>query len=223
MKKIGPTDIKITHGNIHIDGYPNAQRIVKMPKEPFGKQLADLRLHQSDLIFCEQAIQKYRSFIKTPENTLDIDVYLTAILAKYFICFKKSKGRESLNKINIFSNNHMALQAFDYFESLRDKHIIHDENPLNLSITSIILGENNKVIDVFSLMISAHFGEDPGAENLHNLIVDTLKYVNFEIDKCLSKCFEWLNTISTEELKNYPDLKTDWPDTSQVIGKTRDY
>jgi hypothetical protein len=227
-------DITVTEGNLHIDGYPAARRFVKLSAHPFGQKIADLRLHQSDLMFCAQAMQQYGLHLKQPmpndcqqpSNLMDIKIYEIAILTKFIGCFKKSKGRKRLVKEDVFAGDVNAMTSFRYFESLRDKHIVHDENPLQDVVVGVVLGENNEVIDIISLGkkmqhdISGYLNE---AQNLYNLIDHTLKYVTGEIDKNLKSCFEWLRKMQSEQLSKMHDVKMDWVDTSQAIDQTRKY
>src|SRR5689334_17604460 len=80
----GPTGIKLIEGRLHIEGYPTARKLVKVP-ETLGKRIADLRLHQSDLEFCEQAMQEFGR-LRNIAPFVSRATWI-AILVKYFSCF----------------------------------------------------------------------------------------------------------------------------------------
>ncbi len=221
MKNLEPIAIKLLNGNFHIDGYPYATSLKKIPPTPFGSHLADLRLHQLDMIFCKNAFQKFGTLLSSTDYSLELDIYWIAILTKFYSCFKKSKARTALKKQDVFKNDMNALQAFNSLEAMRDKHIVHDENPLNTSISCVVLGDCNKIIDVFSLMMKAHHPDNGTAQNLYNLIDHTIKYVNFEIDKCIKECFKWLENLSPSVLEKMSNVETTWSGTD--VYKTREY
>lgn len=232
MKEIGKLDLTITDGNLHIEGYPTARRFVKLPAAPFGRQIGDLRLHQSDLMFCEQAMQIFGLHLtqtllesqQTPDSFMNRTIYWIAILTKFMGCFKKSKSRLCLKKEKVFKGNIEAMNAFNYFEALRDKHIVHDENSLNVITVGVVLGEGSEVIDVVSLKMQADTASSQSdAQNLYNLIDHTLKYLASEVEICLQDCFKVLREKKPEELEKMLDVKVDWPDTSKVVNQTRKY
>jgi hypothetical protein len=90
----GPTDIRVEEGRIHIDGYPNAERLAAMPG-PIGKRIADLRLHQSDLIFCENAVTELAK-IENASGVLARALWIAA-LVKFFSCFGSNKASAPLS------------------------------------------------------------------------------------------------------------------------------
>jgi hypothetical protein len=54
----GPTGFTFRPDSLRIEGYPDADRVVKLTSAT-GKRLADMRLYDSDLGFCEQVMQIY--------------------------------------------------------------------------------------------------------------------------------------------------------------------
>jgi len=229
MKEIGKLDITVTEGSLHIEGYPTARRFVKLPAEPFGQKIGDLRLHQSDLIFCEQAMQLFGLHLQTSvenqsneNNLMNRTIFWIAILTKFLGCFKKSKARMRLEKDDVFKDSDDARGAFDYFEALRDKHIVHDENPLNIIAVGVVLGESNKIIDIVSLKLQADTASSQSdAQNLYNLITHTLKYVALELDTSLQDCFKFLNNLESDDLEKMYDVKVDWPNASKIVNQNR--
>lgn len=170
----GPTSARLLDDRtLHIEGYPDAVRVAKL-RTPAGERLAALRLHQADLGFCERVAQILASALTTPPNDLS-DALWICVLTKFYSCFGASKARFHLNPKSIYTKLPDALTAFDYYKNLRDKHIVHDENKYNFSITTIVLGANDDVQDILHLNLESVALQKEAIQNVYNLINERTK------------------------------------------------
>jgi len=213
----GPTDLTYHDGKLHIEGYPDARRVVKLAT-PAAKRLAALRLHQVDLGLCEKLMQ----FLCNIDQADLSEALWTAILTKFFSCFGDSKARAALHPTKVYKGIPDALTAFRFFENIRNKHVVHDENNYRLSTTAVVLGDNSEVQDILSFAVDSFYRNEETSQTLYNLIDRTRKFVESEIASTLKKIFTEVNTMTPSEREQLPELSYRVP-VSGDEGKTRKY
>ncbi|MDA1090283.1 MAG: hypothetical protein O3A85_08235 [Proteobacteria bacterium] len=214
-----------TESGIHVDGYPTADRVVRM----VGKQalkLAALRLHESDLKFCHDAMQQLGLIDKLlptgANNKSDMNAHTlrtalwTSILVKYFSCFGSGKRSLRLNAEDVLKDEAPeALEIFQFFKDLRDKHIVHDVNNYNYSETGAVLEADGTLLDILSVTIRVVDGDD-AYQNMFNLIEVTRTFVSAWSEKMLSDLFAELGEISPNEILIWDVMEYEKPQPADI-------
>ncbi len=192
----GPTDISLIDGRMHVEGYPDAERVGAL-ETPMARRLADLRLHESALMFSEQAMQEFGLMAERP---LAREAILVGVVAKYFSCFGDNKAAASLSADRVFKNMPDAKRCFEYWKALRDKHLIHNESAISHMVTGVVFGPRAEVQDILSLqMLPALDLDHEHCQLLYNLIDHTLKFVRDEIANLLPRIFKETNDMTIAE------------------------
>lgn len=116
---------------------------VEIPLDhPQRKQFIDLFLHKADI---DRGIDFLRCISNTNDITLNEALFIAG-LNSCMKCFKYSKSRTKLEKVEVFANNQQLYDSFIMFETMRDKHYDHDENGM-LQATAFLLvyGEGARI------------------------------------------------------------------------------
>jgi len=205
----GPTGFTFRPDSFHIEGYPNADRVVKLTT-PVGKRLADMRLHDSDLGFCERTMQIYGSTLRVEAGDLSRALWIT-VLTKFYSCFGTSASRASLDAKKVYAGKSDAMRAFWYYQNMRNKNIVHDENNYAYGITGIVLGPASEVQDILSLQFQTMTDNFEDGQNMYNLIDAAQKYVSDQIGALLSKAFIQTNMLSPQQRVALPPLQVTAP------------
>jgi hypothetical protein len=199
----GPTGSRMENGLLHIDGYPTAERLAEMPA-PLGKRIADLRLHQSDLVFCEEAMQELAKVV--PAVGTVARALLIAVLTKFFSCFGRNEASEPLQPGRIFKGEAGAMEVFNYFKALRNKHIVHNESVMTYTRTAVVLGHGSAIQDIMSLQFFPELMDEAHPQQLYELVAYTLKAVAKEIEDARAAGFAKLRAMTAEQRAALPDL-----------------
>lgn len=183
---------------INIREYPNAERFLAIDG-PRGKRLADLGLHRRDLKFAEGSLTAIND---VSDLTIRKALWFAAV-CHLMKCFGDHESRFSLSPNKVYNNHRDALECFEFFKNLRNKHLIHDENSYMQGIPCAVLNKREaayKIEKITSVTAVASTLEQNNYSNLHKLITDAIAYVEAD--------FEGLCISLTAELesKDYDDL-----------------
>ncbi|MBO5071123.1 MAG: hypothetical protein J6C37_12335 [Roseburia sp.] len=108
---------------------------IEIPMDnPQRKHFIDLFLHKADI---DRGIDYLQRICATNDTTLN-EALFVAGLNNCMKCFKYSKSRTKLDKVEVFSGNQRLYDNFIMFETMRDKHYDHDENGM-LQATAFLL------------------------------------------------------------------------------------
>jgi hypothetical protein len=116
-----------------------------------------------------------------------------------------------------------ANLVFEYFNDLRNKHIIHDENPFTQAFTGVVINDlaaQHKVADIISLAFNAFTVDDTHLAQLTQLVEITLKWVNEKRDELHNIIGREYEQWSHHELLVLPNIKYTAP-SSDVVGVKR--
>lgn len=192
-------DFTFNENAFHIEGFPDAVKVLKITG-PKSKRLADLALHRDDLSFALECLKTINCMPENPHILRSV-LWETAIV-RFIKCFGQSEARFSLDPKVIY-NSDAALSAYRFFVSLRNKHIIHDENSYTQCIPSAALnkdGMSHKIAKIICLHVSGVTLDQDNYNNLHLLVADAEKWVVGQFDKLC-------DIIASElEAKSYVDL-----------------
>jgi hypothetical protein len=191
----------ITINGIHIEGYPDATKIIKI-KGNNAQKLSNLSLHENDLRFAKECLEAINNI---SEEIIREALWSSAII--YFIkCFGNNSSRSQLSSLKLYKNEpKQALEAFEYFKNLRNKHFVHDENSYSQSIPGAILNDGTKDYKIEKIVcspVTAVTLENQNWGNLKLLIERAIIWVQSEFEETCKKLTEEL------EKENYDDLMT---------------
>lgn len=217
----GPTGFSLDQGRIHIEGYPDARKVVEWYSQ-IGHSLACLRLHQSSLKFCEDAMQEFGTIKDT--RPLAAEAALIGIVARYFSCFGRNEASAPLRPDQIFHGMPEARECFDFWEDVRNNYLVHDKSELTMLRTGIVLGQSSEVLDIVSLAARPYLtSEKRWVQLLFDLIVHTQKKVAEKIDDLLKRAFAEANALSVEQREALAEIIYTVPDSGAAkrIRKAR--
>jgi hypothetical protein len=178
-------DIAFTHHEnaFHIEGFPDAIKVLKT-RGPKSRRLADLSLHKNDLDFALECLETINS---TPSEPWILrEVLWQAAIVSFVKCFGQSKSRFSLNHKDIYKADVGAVKAYKFFLSLRNKHIVHDENSYTQSIPGAVLNKDGMGHKIAKIIFFSATGITLGQEqysNLKLLATDARKWVISQFDE----------------------------------------
>jgi hypothetical protein len=175
-------DASATSEQIHINGFPDAVKVIELVG-PNAKRLADLALHRSDLHFAMKCLETI--------NTVPTDLQIARqalwqiALVRFYKCFGRSKSRFSLSEKLILKDEPEGLKVFRYFKSLRDKHLVHDENSYSQSLPCAILNAEDspqKIAKIVTVNPIPELLVQESYSSLSLLVTRAVSWVEAEFD-----------------------------------------
>lgn len=198
---------------------PHRKVILKQINDHVAKQLQAIVLHEVDLYFCCYCLNELASLDCEKESDL-AEAFWISCIARFFKCFGGSKARSQLSARKIFKSNPQGNEAFKYFKALRDRHIIHDENPFSEAFVAIAINppeHKNSVAQVFGGPVHLFTINSADLKRLRQLIDTTLAWVSgkrVELEKALTVTYgQW----TRDRLLALPDVTTSCPDPNDVF------
>jgi len=218
---VKPLHFTVTDGRFHIEDYRDAVALKRIDT-PVARQLQAVTLHQFDLSFCRDALVAIAR-LNRAENVLTVEGLWVAAIARYFKCFGGNKSRSQLSAKKILKAHPGAEAVFTYFQDLRDKHIIHDENPFTQAFTGVAVNgaeAQYKVADIISLAFNAFTVDDAHLTQFTQLVDVTLEWVNAKRDEFHNALGRKYEQWSHQDLLALPDIQYTVP-TADVVGVKR--
>ncbi|MCG8028667.1 MAG: hypothetical protein N0E59_10720 [Candidatus Thiodiazotropha taylori] len=215
--------VKNVDGGIRIEGFPDAVKLLKLD-DPKAQRISDLLLHRSDLEFAASCLEAINT---TPADLHTVREALWRCAIIHFAkCFGNSAARFRLSREKVYIGERLAaLQAFEYFKHLRNKHIVHDENSYAQSISGAVLNRGDKPYKIEKILCFAAHGntlEQGNYNNLKLLIDKALAWVVNEFDTCCEVVSKELEAIPYEELLARPDVQYHVPSVEEISGNRKE-
>jgi hypothetical protein len=217
---VKPVRVEIRGDQLHIEGYPDAVAFKKID-DPIARQLQAITLHFNDLLFCHDALVELARLDRAKQKLL-VKALLIASIARYFKCFARNKSRTQLSSKKVLKNHKDSEKGFAYFQALRDKHIIHDENPYSQALTGVVLNPREahfKVANVVSTAITVLTLDDDHLKQFSQLVEVTFAWVNSKRDELHKRLGETYEHMEYEDLLALPDIKYVVPSSKEVSVK----
>lgn len=210
-------------GQIHILEYPSADMVLSLPDDNYTKRLKDLLLHWFDLQTAQKNLEAIRPDYPDVVNSA---LAQNAILV-FFKCFGKSEFRNnSLKESKILATHPPeAKKVFDYYKTLRDKHIAHDESRYAQVITGVILESQQPYpfVDVVNTITIADVfkGEsnEKGLQSFYNLVCVSIEWVVHSIDELSDIIKNKYHEFSLEDFKDFCPLRLVIPGVETMFQK----
>lgn len=156
---------ELVPGGFQLNGYPTAERAIKLTGKR-ATRFAHLALHLHDLKFAGECLLQLRSETQFPDIAREA-LWRSAVV-HYLKCFGQSAARFSLDPKTIFEPG-LPQQVHQYFKDLRNKHLVHDENPYLQALPTGIIGHLGDVPKVQDLLVLTFSGDTLSPNNLDNL------------------------------------------------------
>lgn len=210
-----------TEKGLHIEGLPEAVKLIRL-SGPKSRRLADLALHKSDLEF---ALEYLDAINQVPtEQYLVRRALWTSAIVHFMKCFGESKSRFRLKPKAVFKGDPGAFEPYEYIRSLRNKHLVHDENSFTQCLPGAALnrkGATDKIAKILCMSANADTLSQANYSNLHLLITRTLEWVEAEFDSlCDSLTFD-LELKPYDELYAMEDVEYTRPEAEDVHTSRR--
>lgn len=202
---------------LEVHGLPTGSAFLVKLSCPVAKRLAGLALHRSDLTFAKESLEQINS---CPTEFIKQALWRSAIV-HFGKCFGASSARFQLSIRALYKQSD-ALEVFNYFKSLRNKHIVHDENPMTQSMPCAALnsGEKDyKVERIFTLSVEGESLEQSNYSNLLLLIEQALSWVIREYDTVCQELTKMLELQTYDSLKALPGVTYAAPSAEEVHVK----
>jgi len=172
-----------TAQGFHIEGFPDAVKVLRITG-PRSQRLADLALHKADLDF---AIECLTAINQVPEEQYVLRQALWQSAIVHFIkCFGQSESRFSLDPRKVYKGDAGAFEPYEYFESLRNKNLVHDENSYAQCLPGAVLnkeGMDHKIAKIVCLSVIGHTLGQENYSNLHLLVTRAREWVIVQFDE----------------------------------------
>ena len=209
-----------TGKSFHIEGFPDAVKVLRI-KEAGAKKLAHLLLHKGDLDFALECLDGINSVPQEPA-VLHQAVWHSAIV-HFTKCFGGNQSRSSLVAKKIYKTDRIALEMFEYFRALRNKHIVHDENAYAQCLPGAALnkkGLSHKIAKIVCMNANVVTLNEGNYSNLHKLITLARIWVTRSSDQLMDSLTSELEALEYEELFAREEIVYSKPKTED-IGKAR--
>lgn len=207
---------------LHIEDYPQAVAL-KQVDSADARELMSLALHHSDMVACKGFIDDIYQFRNLPNSEHLIHALWIAAIALFFKCFGRNDARGRLSAKEVFADHDGALPVFQFFKDLRDKHLIHDENPYSQGAVALVINpiENpHKVADVLSMSFHSFTADESHVDSFSPLVEVASGWVWQKMDRLHSKIAQEFELISHPELMALPDVQYS-PPTADSAGSSR--
>ena len=207
-----------TDSGFSIEGFPEAVKVIRI-RGPEGKRLSDLALHRADLEFAAECLEAINHVPDEP-SVLRQALWRAAII-HFMKCFGSSL-RFQLSAKKIYEGNSMALNAFSYFENLRNKHVVHDENAYAQSIPGAILNRSDKPYKIEKIVCFSAIAETLSQDNygnLHLLSQTAIAWVAKQFDRLCEAQTKDLEAKSYEDLHSQEAVTYTAPTLDQISKK----
>jgi hypothetical protein len=182
------------------------------------KQYQAIVLHEMDLQFCQSCLRELNSldYNKQSERA---EAYWISCIARFFKCFGESKARSKLSASKIFKTNAESTTDYEYFRALRNKHVVHDENPFSDVLVAVAINaseQETSFVEIFATPIH-FFTIKSDLDRLENLVKKALDWITerrTQLEENLNVTYaQWTRT----SLLALPDLTTTMPNRNDVF------
>src|SRR5487761_2267321 len=138
-----------TSTGVHVEGFPNAAKVVKIESGKKARRLADMGAHLTDLQFANECLDAINA-VPAESRVMRTALWRSAVV-HFAKCFGDSAARGQLTREQVFGAEINSKEAFEYFISLRHKHVAHDDNAFLQSMPVAVVnneGEPHKIAKI---------------------------------------------------------------------------
>lgn len=134
-------------------------------------------------------------------------------------CFGESESRFSLNPKKVYKGDTGALEPYKYFNSLRNKHLVHDENSYAQCLPGAVLNKkdmDHKIAKIVCLSITGDTLSQDNYSNLHLLVTRAREWVVAQFDELCAELTSELEPQPYDELFALDGITYTWPGADDV-------
>jgi len=200
--------------NLIIQDYPNSDKLAKI-EGPEAKKLQGIVLHQWDL---QLSLDFLNQINNTQNNLVRLGLWYAAI-SIFFKCFGNSQSRNKLIRDEVYQKQPEAFDAFNYFKALRDKHIIHDENPYSQSFVGVVINKPDaeyKIADVVSGPMISNTLDQGHFSPFFSLVKYALEWVSAQREELHNSLAKEYEKMSFEELNQLEIMTFKVPSSNEI-------
>jgi hypothetical protein len=187
--------------SIHLEGYPNAVKVLAL-KGKQAKRLSDLVLHNADVDFGLQCLDALAA-LSEDQWVIKQALWRSAVIYA-MKGYGDSGARFQLSSHKVLKGEPPeAMEVFNYFKSLRNKHFIHDENSYTQCPPGAILnpdGMSPKIVDIVCPITTAVTLVPDNVNNLRMLLSKTKEVVIQEFMELCNSFKDSLEAMPYESL-----------------------
>lgn len=198
--------------------YPSGSSPFYRVPGPKTRRLADLGLHKGDLEFSLGCLTAFDTLPGT-QHLLREALWRTAI-AHYFKCLGDAGKRFQMDPRQVYKDQpREALEAFTFFKSYRNKHLIHDENAYSgCEIAAAIAGDSVhfKVAAIVPFVKTANACDAHNLQNLRLLIQQAITWVNVEFERRAKSLRDELEQLPYSQVTAHPGIEAYVPGIEDV-------
>lgn len=197
-----------------VNGLPDAVKFVRIDG-PIARQIAHYALHKYDLEFVLESLKQINL---TSSDSVKTALWEIAIV-KFIKCFSGSSARIQLDEKLVYRDRTGAMEAFDYFKNLRNKHVVHDENSYTQSIPAAALNDGKKDFKIEKIVAIGARGitlDQANYANLELLTLDALDWVRTKFDDLCVRMTSELEKESLETLNKLPAITLKTPGITEI-------
>ncbi|MGG7557796.1 hypothetical protein [Pseudomonas sp. ES3] len=216
-------EVDFDGSQLKVMGIQDATKLVAL-RGSIAQKLSELSLHKEDLMFSYRCLDELIN--EQLSSTTRRSLWLSAITF-YTKCFDKTVKRKSLPEEEIFRHESpTAILVHNHFKTLRNKHLIHDENPLSQSTPAAALNDGTKSYKIEKIICLNTFGETYSKEshtNLSLLIQLAIKNVTFNFNKLCDELTIELEKESYQSLSSRNEPTYTVPTTAEFTQKKNNH
>ena len=192
--------------------------ILKRADSGIARQLQAIALHELDLRFCRYCLTQLASVDKEQQSDL-AEAFWISCIARFYKCFGNSRARTKLSEKKIFKGKPEAQLAYKFFSALRDKHIIHDENPYSQAVVAVAINPSEApdlLKGVGAMTIPLYIINENNVKRLSELIDSTYAWVLERQAELVKLLTETYSQRTRDQLLALPDLTVNKPEDDDV-------
>jgi hypothetical protein len=154
-------------------------------------------------------LQKTKAVLTSPWDVIEISLFDSA-LVKFIGCFTQAHGRHLLLVDQVYKGCIYEKSEFKYFDSMRNKHVVHDENNFYTVNLLVYLDASDQAVRLNGLMARL-VPQVEVVSRLRHLVQVAKKYCDDQIKKVTARLLDEVRALSVEERKAMPSY-------SHVVG-----
>ena len=213
-------EMDLTESGFHISGFPDATKVIKLSGHK-AQQISELASHRNDLQIALASLEGINEV--APDNSLVRQGIWRSAVEHCMKCFRDSKARSRLDPKKVFKGDSEALEVYEYFRSLRNKHIAHDENAYVQCIPGAVLNRPNakyKIAKIVCFSAVAETLDQGNYGNLHKMVTVALSYIEARFESLCGNLTVQLEARPYGELATMEEMTYSKPDLDD-IGNSR--
>ena len=186
---------------------------------PKARTLEEFSLHGHDLTASLQLLEALNNKALSSEVRKGLWYHAITIFYK---CFKHSDARRRLWPQVVFAKRPDLMPAYNFFLNLRDRHIVHDDNPYIKAYVGVYVNKENdtyKVEDVVSSVAIFDILDETRWRTFRELVQHTLDWSHDEKRRLQMLLKKECEEKSPEELNVLKELSITVPTLAQVSTK----